>query len=543
MDFDTVQRLRALYLSVDDLDLFTGGLSEKPVRGGIVGPTFACIIAQQFANIRKGDRFWYENGGYESSFTPAQLQQIRRVTLANVLCVTLDEIETIQPFAFLTAEETRNKRMACDDPSISGFKVGPWAERKSSSNRRHHIRANDDDYDDLMSERADAEESAPSRPSRPNRPNRPSRPSRPSRPNRRPLRRRTTTTTTTTTTPSPIISNFASPGFSQYVYSYQQSGSSPVRPPAHHFFIPYPQSQGEYEEYEEDYRYSSTPRYTSYSSNPQNDLVVVNLTDNFGLQHTPSPYKVNINIHILPGDKPSQPHSGISDYATSRPDYYPSATTVKIKPSVFPTRHTTFQDNPFATSSSKRPYTTTTRKPVIIPSYLYFTGDVNDHQEEAYGAYHTTTTSRPYPDQPSQLPDNALKKIYSLVMNTNFASKPSKIDLHFHHQLSHDPQAQWSSKLTPFKTVLSTSAPKRKSKPKHKTKKKRPTPLPSAYQDRDQNLFVKISSVQGEKLTTVEEMKRPIYINVQQREDEIELEEVVSESPIVQVDVIPSEVR
>ena len=48
----------------------------------------------------KGDRFWFENGNSASSFTPEQLQQIRNVTLARILCDNLDDIDEIQPNVF-----------------------------------------------------------------------------------------------------------------------------------------------------------------------------------------------------------------------------------------------------------------------------------------------------------------------------------------------------------------------------------------------------------------------------------------------------------
>lgn len=123
---ETATRFRSVYASVDDIDLYTGGLAEKPVRGGLVGPTFACIIAQQFSNLRKGDRFWYENGNFENSFTPAQLQQIRKVSFAEVVCDTMPEVETIQPFVFMASSVVGNKRKSCG--SLRSFKVDAWVE-------------------------------------------------------------------------------------------------------------------------------------------------------------------------------------------------------------------------------------------------------------------------------------------------------------------------------------------------------------------------------------------------------------------------------
>lgn len=67
--------LKNLYRAVEDIDLFTGLMAEKPLAGALLSETTANILGEQFERLRKCDRFWHENGGQAGSFTPSKSMQ------------------------------------------------------------------------------------------------------------------------------------------------------------------------------------------------------------------------------------------------------------------------------------------------------------------------------------------------------------------------------------------------------------------------------------------------------------------------------------
>jgi peroxidase len=98
---DKRSSLFVLFVSDDDkkfhnIDHRSAGVSEKPLPGSMVGPTFGCLMAKQFHNLRFGDRYWYENGGWPSSFTLEQLAEIRKIKLSRLICDNTDEMDSIQ---------------------------------------------------------------------------------------------------------------------------------------------------------------------------------------------------------------------------------------------------------------------------------------------------------------------------------------------------------------------------------------------------------------------------------------------------------------
>ncbi|CAG0881342.1 unnamed protein product [Darwinula stevensoni] len=123
---EILDRYKQIYAHVDDIDLFTGGLCERPLEGGLVGPTLGCIIGLQFRSLKKCDRFWYENGDPAVRFTEAQLGEIRKATVAKIFCDNGDVVESIQRRAFDIADPFQNPRTSCAE--LPGLNLFAWAE-------------------------------------------------------------------------------------------------------------------------------------------------------------------------------------------------------------------------------------------------------------------------------------------------------------------------------------------------------------------------------------------------------------------------------
>ncbi|KAB0801447.1 hypothetical protein PPYR_05801 [Photinus pyralis] len=98
IDQDALANIQQIYRDVDDIDLYTGALSERPLEGGILGPTLTCLITDQFIRMKKGDRMWYENPYKPQGFTLEQLGQIRLTTLARIICDNSDNVDQVQPY-------------------------------------------------------------------------------------------------------------------------------------------------------------------------------------------------------------------------------------------------------------------------------------------------------------------------------------------------------------------------------------------------------------------------------------------------------------
>jgi peroxidase len=109
-----IDRLKQVYKSVDDIDLWAGGMSEYPLPDGIVGPTFAYILSRGMRDWKYGDRWYFENG-HDQRFrlTMNQLREAKNANLARIICDNTG-ITRIPQNPFLMVSKT-NPEVSCYD--------------------------------------------------------------------------------------------------------------------------------------------------------------------------------------------------------------------------------------------------------------------------------------------------------------------------------------------------------------------------------------------------------------------------------------------
>ncbi|CAD5212435.1 unnamed protein product [Bursaphelenchus okinawaensis] len=117
------QNLETLYKDVRLIDMYVGSLLEDPMPEALVGPTLGCVIGKQFKNLRDGDRFYWEN---EEIMRPEQIKQIRRVTMARVLCDSSDGMKSVPRKAFDQVKEP-SQLMDCELVDGPNYR-GAWKE-------------------------------------------------------------------------------------------------------------------------------------------------------------------------------------------------------------------------------------------------------------------------------------------------------------------------------------------------------------------------------------------------------------------------------
>ena len=101
---EQLAKFKEEYKNVKDIDCFPAAISENPMKGSVLGSVNTHIILKQMGKFRSGDRFWYERDDHLTAFTLTQLDEIRKATMARVMCDNLDGATRIQPWVFKTLE-------------------------------------------------------------------------------------------------------------------------------------------------------------------------------------------------------------------------------------------------------------------------------------------------------------------------------------------------------------------------------------------------------------------------------------------------------
>ncbi|XP_016959897.1 chorion peroxidase isoform X2 [Drosophila biarmipes] len=130
IDNATLETIRQIYESPQDVDVYTGALSEPPLGGAIFGPLLSCMVSDQFLRLKLGDSHWYERKMGPQKFTKAQLAEIYKTSLAAIICRNSDGITTVRKHVMQRLHDKGNPQVNCQDLEGFNFNFEPWSEDK-----------------------------------------------------------------------------------------------------------------------------------------------------------------------------------------------------------------------------------------------------------------------------------------------------------------------------------------------------------------------------------------------------------------------------
>lgn len=103
-------------------DLWVGCVLEDQLENAKVGPTFSCLIREQFKRTRSADRLWYER-----LYSNEKQIEIKRSSLAEIICSNTD-IDLITKDVF-KLPELQEGFIDCKDVQKSNLRS--WRESEN----------------------------------------------------------------------------------------------------------------------------------------------------------------------------------------------------------------------------------------------------------------------------------------------------------------------------------------------------------------------------------------------------------------------------
>ncbi|CAG9825622.1 unnamed protein product [Phaedon cochleariae] len=122
MSHQHIRMLEDLYEQPDDVDLYVGGSLESRLPHSLVGPTFRCILLEEFYLARTTDRYWFERS---SEFTKPQLAEIRKASMSRIVCDNSKDIRSMQENAFV-APGSKKTLIPCSE--LPAIDLEMWKE-------------------------------------------------------------------------------------------------------------------------------------------------------------------------------------------------------------------------------------------------------------------------------------------------------------------------------------------------------------------------------------------------------------------------------